>query len=64
MTAAGGQTFHKEKIMKIYENHKPPQYESKKCCFWCGKYSKHGEMVPNMILGKVFKCNKCTSNKA
>ncbi len=50
--------------MKIYENHKPPQYEIKKCCFWCGKYSNAGTMVPNMILGKVFKCKKCIDSKA
>ena len=50
--------------MAIYTQHKPPQYEAKKCCFWCGKYSKNGEMMPNMILGKVFKCKKCIDSKA
>lgn len=50
--------------MAIYTQHKPQQYEAKKCCFWCGKYSNNGEMVPNMILGKVFKCKKCIDSKA
>ena len=29
----------------------------------CGKYSNAGTMVPNMILGKVFKCKKCIDSK-
>ena len=50
--------------MKIYDQHKPPQYESEKCCYWCGKYSKKGIAVPNVIFGKVFKCQNCVNKKA